>query len=858
MKRLTLSIITAAILLSGCDKDNDVIVIKPEKPATIEDFNGLWEIKGSGEVWDLSANGLITYNFNSKTCIKADEENAQFTKPLVKYLSLNDEKDQLTFISPASSKVQLSKLESLPLQCDAKNITTDMSLPETFDYVWHTLNEYYGFFELRGIDWSAVYETYKPKVTESTTQAEFMSMMDTIFTEFGDGHLSLEGPQGAQADGSKIDSWIREGVLNGGDDISGSLAELQVKEIAVLKHLMSDGELHSYQGTDAIRFGTISPKLGYIRIDRVAGMILDEAEDNILSRVESDLRNTDLVMAHTLEQLQDVDSIIIDLRYNQGGFDKVSQKIAGYFTDSTYTFGSKQLNNESFKGEEIALNVEPNADLNFTKPIYVLIGEHTISGGEVLAMALQTLPQSQLIGEATNGSVSDTLTHQLPNGWELTLSHEVYKNQAGEVVEGVGIEPDIATFSYASVDQKYMTDTPIEYVMQQQGVHSSHSITADNLRQKVRDVISHTSLPSVSVAVIKGDEIVFEHAEGLANVAEKLPATIHTPYNVASISKAVTGVAIMQLVENAILSLDDEVADMNLSFDPNNPLNPDPKMTLRHLVTHTSGIKDSDMFFCTYYVHENKQPLAAMFGLSFCEDDMPVTTSLEQLLAQDYFADNGRYVGSGVYLDGEQGYPGSVMSYSNMGTALAAHAAEKKANLNLAQHMNEAIFVPLGMNNTNWHHTELPENNPKAVQYNIDSEEVLHAMPEYGYATFYDGELNISSHDLSKLLAAIANDGRYQDTQILSASSVEQLLGSQSDVFNIPYQQGVFWYWDGAFFGHNGGDPGTNALMIYNALTKTGVIMLANGEDFIGGKETIQPVLDSLAADLYRYGVQYN
>ncbi|MDK1287637.1 serine hydrolase [Pseudoalteromonas umbrosa] len=857
MKRLTLSIITTAILLSGCDKDNDVVVIAPEKPAMIESFNGLWEIKGTGEVWDLSSNGLVTYNFNSNTCIKADEESAQFTKPLADYLSLNDEKDQLTFNSPASSKVELVKLDALPSQCGADNLTTDMTLPEIFDYVWLSLDEYYGFFELRDINWQAVYDTYKPKVTASTSHAEFMIIMDEIFTEFGDGHLSLEGPQGEQADGSKIDSWIKEGIWNGDGDINDNLAQLQAKELSVLKHLMSDGQVHSFEGTDAIRFGHISPELGYIRIDRVSGMIMDDVADNILSRVEQDLDNTDLIMTHTLEQLHDADSIIIDLRYNQGGFDKVSQKIAGYFTDSDYTFGTKQISNEAFKGEAIDLDVTSNTELNFTKQIYVLIGEHTISGGEVLAMALQSLPHSQLIGEATNGSVSDTLTHQLPNGWELTLSHEVYKNQAGEVVEGVGIEPDIETYAYATVDHKYMTDTPIEYVMQQQNVVSSHAKSADKLQQAVREVVTKTSLPSISVAVIKNDKVVFEHAEGFANLEQNIPATVNTPYNVASISKAVTGVAIMQLVEEGALSLDDKLTEMNLSFDPNNPQSPSSTMTLRHLVTHTSGIKDSDRFFCTYYKYEDQLPLATLFGLSFCEEDIPVTTSLEQLLEQDYFSEQGRYVGSGVYLDGEYGQAGEVMSYSNMGTALAAHAVEKKAALNLAEYMSESIFEPLGMNNTQWDHTKLSADNPKALQYNIDEAGTAHALPEYGYATLYDGELNISSHDLSKLLAAVANQGSYQGTQILNAESVKQLIGAQSDVFNIPYQQGVFWYWDGTFFGHNGGDPGTNTLMIYNALTKTGVIMLTNGEDFIRGKEIIQPHLDNLAADLYRFGVQY-
>ncbi|KZN64971.1 serine hydrolase [Pseudoalteromonas luteoviolacea] len=859
MKRFTLSILASAMFLSGCNGDG-VKIIKPkdkDRPAVLADFSGQWNLLGHGQIWSIDASGLTTYNYNSKNCVKGETETEKELQGALKYLSLSESQDTLTFASPASSNLTLSKLSSLPELCQDGQLTTEMTYPQLFDYVWHTLNEYYAFFELRGIDWQQVYTDYKPKVTDSITQTKFIEIMDDIFTEFGDGHLSLSANDGTSADGNKIDTLLKEALLLDDENMEGALAELHHNEFRVLKHLMQDGELRTYDNSDALFYGKISDDLGYLRIDKVSDMVADNSSDGIISRVERDLTNTDKIMEQVLTEFADVESMIIDLRYNGGGYDNVSRKIAGYFTDKAYRFGTKQVANKAHQGQSIELTVTPSETLRFTKPIYVLTGENTGSGAEVLAQALKTLPQSKLVGEATNGSVSDSLTHELPGGWELSLSHQVYKSQAGDVLEKAGVTPDIYMPAYASVDHKLNTDTPIEFVVQTLGEMTTHQYDVAKLNGLLEEALKETGLPSLSVAVISGDKIVYEQAVGHADIAKNRLATVHTPYNVGSISKAVSAVAIMQQVEKGTVNLDDKLAQMNLTFDPNNPENTGEQMSLRNLVTHTSGIKDSDMILCTYYVHETGMPLANIFGVPYCDDSAPVTQDLKTFLANDYFKQGGRYVGSGIYFDEEGGFPNQMHGYSNIGSALAVHAVEQKAGLNLANDMQAHIFAPLKMNNTHWHHTELDENNPKAIQYSIDRDGVKHAMPEYSYATFYDGDLNVSSHDLSKLLIAVANKGMYENVRILQDTSVEQMLSAQSDVFNIPYQQGVFWYWDGSFFGHNGGDPGTHASMSYNKETKTGVIIIANGEDFVHGKGEITSQLNGIASSLYRYGVQF-
>ncbi|MCB1590330.1 MAG: hypothetical protein KDI56_15575, partial [Xanthomonadales bacterium] len=74
-------------------------------------------------------------------------------------------------------------------------------------------------------------------------------------------------------------------------------------------------------------------------------------------------------------------------------------------------------------------------------PVYLLTSDITVSGGEILTLALRALPQVIHVGAATRGALSDILEKPLGEGWVLTLSNEVYRDTQGQLWEGRGIEP---------------------------------------------------------------------------------------------------------------------------------------------------------------------------------------------------------------------------------------------------------------------------------------------------------------------------------------------------------------------------------------------------------------------------------
>jgi CubicO group peptidase (beta-lactamase class C family) len=856
------TLIATAILLSACGSSDNKKIDIPE-PSVFSAYKGVWELRGTGNIWTIDDEKFTTYDFNSFGCIKSDEIELSDIEGVVDYLSIDSDKSQLTFDNLSSSKESLKAISSLPENCKGENLLTQIDLETNFEYLWHTMNDYYAFFEVRGVNWQAVYDEYRPQINSSTTTLEFFEMMDEIFSEFGDGHLGLSNKEGLNASGTALNGFIlevlRTGIVDAEEDFGEAWNELMGYNDQVLTELLQEKKLQSYQGSDAIRWGKISDNLGYIRIDRVQNINFkgeQEDADSLLEQltlIGQDLVDTDTIMQTALSDMDNSEALIIDLRFNGGGYDNVSLKIASYFSTKEQKIGSKMIKSNNFQGDVYQLNVNQSPVAAYTKPVYVITGRSTGSGGEVLSMALKALPQITLIGEPTNGSVSDSLEHSLPNGWELSLSHEVYTDSEGQNVESIGVTPDVNMPVYSTQDLMYYSNTPIDYVAQTLGGPSYVVPTETEVDQAFEQYFIPTKVPGIAVAVIKGNNVVYQKAYGYANIEAEIPVTMDTPFNVGSISKTILASGIMQKVEQGKISLTDELTTMSLSFDPNNPSNKNDGITLRHLVTHTSGIRDSEGYGCSYYIHESNASLYQLFGEENCPE--AATTDPTTFFADDYFNENGRYVMDGIYNEDEDGWPDMTHEYSNVAAGLAGYAVEQKLNIDFSNSMKQTIFMPLNMNNTAWRHTELNDVNPKAVQYTLDEDLEPIAVPEYSYPTFYDGDLNTSANDLAKYLITIVNGGIYQGNRILEQSSVETMLSSQTDVLNQRDAQGVFWYWNGAFVGHGGGDPGTNAIMQYNTTTKTGIVILMNGEDGYLGNEEVDGKLLPLISTLYRYGL---
>ncbi len=317
-------------------------------------------------------------------------------------------------------------------------------------------------------------------------------------------------------------------------------------------------------------------------------------------------------------------------------------------------------------------------------------------------------------------------------------------------------------------------------------------------------------VPGLSVAMVRDGAVLWTGAYGLADENNQLEVTTDTAFMLASVSKTVTGVALMQLYEEGLFALDDDVNDA-LAFSVENPNFPGEPITYRQLLSHTSSIRDNWNVMDGYYV-DGDSPVA--LG-DFLEDYLDPSGS-------EYNADRN-------YQDWG---PAEDTTYSNIGAALAGHMVEVLSGVPFDQHCEEQIFVPLAMEHTGWHLSDFA-NPATEVAFPHDTYYGEGRVPHFGYPDYPDGQLRSSASDIGAFLAAFANDGVSADgVRILEASTVALMEEVQSPATDG--SQGLIWYYetvDGEeVVGHNGGDTGTSTDMYYREADTAGFVALMNGE----------------------------
>lgn len=177
------------------------------------------------------------------------------------------------------------------------------------------------------------------------------------------------------------------------------------------------------------------------------------------------------------------------------------------------------------------------------------------------------------------------------------------------------------------------------------------------------EVRASTGTPAVSGAVAAGGKLVYSGGAGMMDVEDHVAATGTTVYNIGSLSKAVTAIAVLQLYERKLIGLDDDIRKYVPSFPDKGAT-----ITIRHLLTHTSGIRHyHDTDFPGTPDNENIQPLTWEQGLDLFSRD--------PLLFP----------------------PGKYFFYTSYGVNLLQGVVEKASGKSFEQYLSENVFHPAGM-----------------------------------------------------------------------------------------------------------------------------------------------------------------
>lgn len=294
--------------------------------------------------------------------------------------------------------------------CEKIFIELPANNPEAiFENLWTTFNEEYAPFEERHVDWKAEYNTYRPMVNSTTTDAELFSIVSQMLAKLDDGHVSLTAPGRDVFYANKIRNEL----------IDDELFSIPVVK-TYLETEYKEGEEHSY----------IYGKIGN---ENVAYIYFDYVAENFFK------------LKDFLNEYSTVNGYIIDMRHNQGGDFTYSFSEMGRLTDqSHYVFRTKTKNGKGPNDytDWYEWSIHPKGTY-IDKPIVVLIDRYTISAGERTVMAFNTLPNVTLMGETTNGAHGTMIGRELANGWFYSLVPQKTELSDGKSYEGIGIAPDI-------------------------------------------------------------------------------------------------------------------------------------------------------------------------------------------------------------------------------------------------------------------------------------------------------------------------------------------------------------------------------------------------------------------------------
>lgn len=429
-----------------------------------ETLDGLWRSRGYGLFAEIGGGEIQLIEHTKMSCLPTtrlpiDRFAVDFT------MTVNAEAETFDITHDGTlSTITFERQKDNPYaSCCPEGLMGDSDDPVlNFEVLWHTFDEHYAFFSERQIDWQRIRVKYRPQIEEEMDDEDLGDLFAEILEQLEDGHvcLDIDDEDVVEVD-SRLDQQIAEEYSKRGK--KGDVDDYQDRQIEKFDDIIQSIYLGDRYQTaflgDAL-WGRINDQIGYFRIDSMEGLARGDYDSSLADLLA--LRPVLDAMLHDLGQLP---AMIVDVRMNDGGHDRVALSIAARFADQDYPFGTKQAFANGRWTERQHLTLKPSQEPGYQGNVALLIGPETASAAEVFTLAMRTLPQTTLIGGPTMGVFSDGFCRCLPNGWEFELSNEAYRSIDGELFEVSGIPPDIKAPMLRRSDLKKHFDPGIEAAM---------------------------------------------------------------------------------------------------------------------------------------------------------------------------------------------------------------------------------------------------------------------------------------------------------------------------------------------------------------------------------------------------------
>lgn len=279
---------------------------------------------------------------------------------------------------------------------------------------------------------------------------------------------------------------------------------------------------------------------------------------------------------------------------------------------------------------------------------------------------------------------------------------------------------------------------------------TTHEMSADDVGAFLDGImpqqLARENIAGAVISVVKDGKVLFAKGYGYSDVEKKTPVSPdNTLFRPGSISKLFTWTSVMQLVEQGKLDLD---RDINDYLDFKIPATYPKPITLRNVMTHTSGFEET----------------AQELFVADAKDMKPIGTYVKEHLPERIYA------------------PGTTPAYSNYATAVAGYIVQRVSGQDYYDYVDEHIIKPLGMTHSTFRQP-LPDSLAPLMSkgYELGSQpakkfEFVEASPA--------GSSSVSAMDMTHFMLAHLQDGRYENVQILKPETARLMHSRQFE--NVP------------------------------------------------------------------------
>lgn len=276
-------------------------------------------------------------------------------------------------------------------------------------------------------------------------------------------------------------------------------------------------------------------------------------------------------------------------------------------------------------------------------------------------------------------------------------------------------------------------------------------LDVEEIGRLVRREMGQRAVPGLALAVVSPDRPVWTAGFGTTAVYEGMPVTGQTVFRIASVTKVLTGIALMRLVDDGTLTLDTPVMAHLPRLRLRTP-GAAEQLTLRMLLSHTSGLPEGSVERPWQVERRDPDGLAA-----FVAQDLPRFPMV--------------------------GRPGELYFYSNLAINLAGFLAQTATGVPFERLLDELVVRPLGLRRTTLDPT-VAMTYPLAQRHTCDEDGVLRVRRDGGDNTaFYPAGYAFSTaDDLATVLRLLIGGGAVDGTRLLSRDAVHLMQTPHADI----------------------------------------------------------------------------